>query len=57
MWVNIDLKAPDEGEWIALTSIDADGIKTPLGYLDREVALELLRTFGYLNRILGGLVE
>lgn len=34
MWVNINLKAPDDGSWVALTRVSSDGDLMPLGYVD-----------------------
>lgn len=57
MWVNIDLKAPDEGEWVALTVVTADGEATPIGYLDREMFLNLREPFLQIEAIIRNYLE
>lgn len=36
MWTDVTLKCPDEGEWVALTRVNADGETVSLGYVNPE---------------------
>lgn len=53
MWINLHLKCPDQGEWVALTAIDSDGRKQNLGYVDRADLTNAEEMADHLDR-LGG---
>jgi len=41
MYVSVELKAPDEGTWVAFTEVTAEGEIKPLGYVDSDALREL----------------
>ena len=49
MYVNVSVKAPDEGDWIALTRVDDQGGTMSLGYLEPWILARVAETLRPLH--------
>lgn len=49
MYVTVELRAPDEGSWIALTQVSDDGDIMPMGYIEQSEFEQATRAIGNLH--------
>lgn len=50
MWTKATVKCPDEGDWVAIIVVEADGETSLIGYTSREAIEGMLRFSESLSR-------